>query len=254
MIPPPLALPLLSLLTGLLLVFPPGAVASGTRNFQFFAPPAEGTLPNGPLGRLIRQGELIFIHTGQFAHRYVGNDLTCESCHLDRGIKPYSAPLWGAYGIYPRYRKKNHTVSTLEERIQGCFRFSLNGTPPPLGGRTMKALLAYSFWVSRGGSGGTVSEGTRTSAHVKACRTPKPSSGKTGLRIPMFPLPRTRRAGNTGGQQSGGLSACLGTSFLQQGDRVLQRRKACGFHQDEHASLQGTDLVGPAGVGCGGLY
>lgn len=178
MIPPPLALPLLSLLTGLLLVFPPGAVASGTRNFQFFAPPAEGTLPNGPLGRLIRQGELIFIHTGQFAHRYVGNDLTCESCHLDRGIKPYSAPLWGAYGIYPRYRKKNHTVSTLEERIQGCFRFSLNGTPPPLGGRTMKALLAYSFWVSRGAPVGLYLKGQGLRHMSKPAEPPSRLRGK----------------------------------------------------------------------------
>ena len=68
---------LLILLAAGLLLDPRPTGATGNQNFQFFAPPAEGTLPNGPLGRLIRQGELIFIHTGQYAPRYVGNDLTC---------------------------------------------------------------------------------------------------------------------------------------------------------------------------------
>ena len=169
---------LLILLAAGLLLDPRPTGATGNQNFQFFAPPAEGTLPNGPLGRLIRQGELIFIHTGQYAPRYVGNDLTCESCHLDRGIKPYSAPLWGAYGTYPRYRSKNHQVNTLEERIQGCFRFSLNGTPPPVGSKTMKALIAYSFWVSRGAPVGLYLKGQGIVRMSKPARLPDPLRGK----------------------------------------------------------------------------
>jgi Cytochrome c len=152
--------------------------SSGTQNFQFFAPPAEGSLPDGPLGRLIRKGELIFIHTNLYAKKYVGNDLTCESCHLDRGIKPYSAPLWGAVGTYPRYRAKNHKVNTFEERIQGCFRFSLNGTPPPVDSETMKAIVAYAYWVSRGAPIGLYLKGQGIVRLAKPDKTPSPRRGK----------------------------------------------------------------------------
>lgn len=169
------SLPILALLISLLL---PPAAASAADNFQFFAPPAEGTLPDGPFGRLVRQGELIFTQTGKYAHPYVGNDLTCESCHLDRGIKPYSAPLWGAYGIYPKYRAKNHRVNTLEERIQGCFRFSMNGTAPPVDGKTMKALIAYSFWVSRGAPVGLYLKGQGLLRISRPSRAASPFRGK----------------------------------------------------------------------------
>jgi len=159
-------------------ISPAEALASGNKNFQFFAPPAEGTLPDGPLGRLIRKGELIFIHTNLYAKKYVGNDPTCESCHLDRGIKPYSAPLWGAFGTYPRYREKNHKVNTLEERIQGCFRFSLNGTPPPVDSETMKAIIAYAYWVSRGAPIGLYLKGQGIVRLPKPDRTPSIRRGK----------------------------------------------------------------------------
>ncbi|MHB1287503.1 MAG: c-type cytochrome, partial [Leptospirales bacterium] len=104
--------------------------------------------------------------------------LTCESCHLNRGRKAYSAPLWGAYVLYPRYRKKNHRVNTLEDRIRGCFRFSMNGMPPPSDSETIRALVAYSFWMSRGAPVGEKLAG-RGMIHMTAPkRTPDPFSGK----------------------------------------------------------------------------
>jgi len=42
--------------------------------------------------------------------------------------RSYSA----AFGMYPAYLAKTDRVTTLQERIQQCFRFSLNGFPPPL--------------------------------------------------------------------------------------------------------------------------
>ena len=32
--------------------------------------------------------------------------------------------------MYPAYRKKNDKVNSYAERVQGCFQFSMNGTPP----------------------------------------------------------------------------------------------------------------------------
>ena len=43
--------------------------------------------------------------------------------------------MWGAYPAYPAYRKKNNKVNTYEDRLQGCFLYSMNareGQPPRL--------------------------------------------------------------------------------------------------------------------------
>ncbi|KGA93171.1 Cytochrome c family protein [Leptospirillum ferriphilum] len=145
---------------------------------EIFTPPPDSEIPKGPFGDLVRKGERIFTQTGRFAKHYVGNDLTCESCHLDRGRKPYAAPLWGAYVLYPRFRSKNHMVNKLDERIQGCFRFSMNGTPPPVTSETMKALIAYSFWMSRGAPVGVKLKGQGLLALPKPASTPSILRGK----------------------------------------------------------------------------
>lgn len=143
-----------------------------------FSPPSEESIPNGPFGDLVRKGERIFTNTGKYAKHYVGNDLSCESCHLNRGRKAYSAPLWGAYVMYPRYRAKNHKVNSLPERIQGCFRFSMNGTPPPADSETIKALIAYSFWMSRGAPVGKKLKGSGMIRMPDPVHRPDPVTGK----------------------------------------------------------------------------
>ncbi|CPP07860.1 cytochrome C [Bordetella pertussis] len=52
---------------------------------------------------MVREGEQIFLHTPQRAAKFVGNDLTCASCHLDAGRRADSAPMWAAYVLYPAY-------------------------------------------------------------------------------------------------------------------------------------------------------
>jgi thiosulfate dehydrogenase len=120
-----------------------------------FLPPAASSIPAGPLGDVIRQGRDIFTDTPKFAQPYVGNGLSCSNCHLDAGRKANSAPLWGAYGMYPQYRKKNDHVNTFGERLQGCFRYSMNGKAPPLDSAEMVALETYSWWLAKGAPEGT---------------------------------------------------------------------------------------------------
>jgi thiosulfate dehydrogenase len=115
-----------------------------------FDPPAENTLPEGDFGKQVKLGEQIFLHTGQYAGRYVGNTLTCANCHLDAGRKADAGPLWGAYISYPAYRSKNGHVNTFAERLQGCFNYSMNGKPPPLGDPVLVALESYAYWLSTG--------------------------------------------------------------------------------------------------------
>lgn len=122
----------------------------------YFAPPADDELPKGPFGDAIRRGRDIFLDTPKFAPQYSGNSQSCVNCHLDAGRKPNAAPLWGAYTQYPMYRGKNRKVNTFQDRIKGCFTYSMNaqaspkGGPPPLGDDVYLDLEAYAFWLASG--------------------------------------------------------------------------------------------------------
>jgi len=115
-----------------------------------FEPPPESAIPQGPFGDMVRLGREIFVDTGVAAKEYVGNGLRCSNCHLDAGRLANSAPLWGAYVAYPAYRAKNGHVNTLGERLQGCFKYSMNGKAPPLDSKEMVALETYAFWMAKG--------------------------------------------------------------------------------------------------------
>jgi thiosulfate dehydrogenase len=115
-----------------------------------FTPPSEADMPSGPLGDVIRQGRDIFTDTPEHAKAYVGNNLSCSNCHIDAGRLANSAPLWGAYGMYPQYRKKTGKVNSFGERLQGCFKYSMNGKAPPLDSAEMVALETYAWWLSKG--------------------------------------------------------------------------------------------------------
>ena len=108
------------------------------------------SLPRGAFGEVVRQGERIFEDPSRYAPAYVGNRLRCSNCHLDAGRLAGSAPLWAAFVSYPAYRSKNHHVNTLAERLQGCFRYSMNGKAPPLGDPVLVALESYAYWLARG--------------------------------------------------------------------------------------------------------
>lgn len=115
-----------------------------------FSPPSDDAIPAGSFGEMVRAGERIFTETGAQARAFVGNDLRCASCHLDRGRLAGSAPLWAAYVAYPAFRSKNGHVNTFAERLQGCFRYSMNGKAPPLGDPVLVALESYAAFLARG--------------------------------------------------------------------------------------------------------
>ena len=115
-----------------------------------FQPPPESAVPEGPDGDMIWAGLQVFENTQSHARQYVGNALNCSNCHLDRGRRANSAPMWAAYVTYPRYRSKTRQVNTLEERIQGCFRFSMNGRTPPTDSPEVRALISYFHWLATG--------------------------------------------------------------------------------------------------------
>lgn len=114
-----------------------------------FQPPQESELPDNAYGKLVMQGYALFVDTKRLAPQFVGNGLNCSNCHLDQGRLANSAPLWGAYPMYPAYRKKNDKVNTFAERLQGCFQFSMNGGKPPAAdSHEITALSTYAYWLA----------------------------------------------------------------------------------------------------------
>ena len=141
-----------------------------------FKPPAESTMPDGDYGKVIRLGEQVFMETGQYASRYVGNNLSCANCHLDAGRKADSAPLWASFIHYPAFRSKTGQVDTLASRIQGCFQYSMNGKAPPADDPIITALQTYAFCLAKGAPVGT----------------PVPGSGYPKLKKPAQPADYAR--------------------------------------------------------------
>ena len=126
---------------------------------QYFQPPADTDIPNNAFGELVRRGQDLFMNTKALAPEYVGNEMNCVNCHIDRGRKANSAPLWAAYPMYPAYRKKNNKVNTYVERMQGCFQFSMNGKPPAADSEILTALTTYAYWLSTGAPTGKAQPG-----------------------------------------------------------------------------------------------
>jgi thiosulfate dehydrogenase len=124
--------------------------ASQSASVVKFTPPNFDTVPDTPLGTMIRYGRDVFVNTQRYGQPYVGNKLNCVNCHLDAGRLANAAPLWAAYVSYPAFRAKNEQVDTFERRLEDCFRFSMNGRMPPGDSLVITSLVSYSYWLATG--------------------------------------------------------------------------------------------------------
>lgn len=122
----------------------------------YYVPPSDDDIPDTPFGDAVRRGQTMFMETSTTVSDHVGNTLACVNCHLDGGRRENSAPMWGAYVRYPAFRSKTNAISTLEDRIMGCFTYSMNaqaspsGEPPAAGSDVYRDLMTYFYWLSDG--------------------------------------------------------------------------------------------------------
>jgi thiosulfate dehydrogenase len=154
-----------------LLAISPSAPAPGDENTgaavtaASFAPPAMAEIPAGPEGEAIKRGMAIFDDPRTHAAQFVGNAMACKNCHLDSGRRANSSPMWAAWVSYPQYRKKNNSINTMEDRIEQCFRYSMNapnspsGAPPPRNSNLYRDLESYFRWLATGAPTGTKMKG-----------------------------------------------------------------------------------------------
>lgn len=102
------------------------------------------------LRKVILKGRDMFMNTQKYRGEYVFNDMNCKSCHMGEGRLPWAAPVWPAVTTLPDFRGKNKHVNSLQERIAGCFAYSMNGKPPAYGSDDMLALVAYHTYMAKG--------------------------------------------------------------------------------------------------------
>lgn len=149
------------------------------------APPDIATAGDDPFGKLVKYGYALFADTPNEIgptvsdpdRRLAGNNLACQSCHLQAGTQPYAMPLIGISGQFPQYRAREGAVDTLEDRINGCMERSLNGRALPLESHEMKALSAFMKWLSTGVPDGATLVGAGTLRIKEPGRAADPDRG-----------------------------------------------------------------------------
>lgn len=111
---------------------------------------AQASIPSGREGDLIRYGRLLVTDTPKFASQYIRAGMSCSACHINGGTKPHGGSLLGVYAKFPQWNKRAKRFITLEDRLQECFLYSMNGHPPPPYSREVIAMTAYIAFLSRG--------------------------------------------------------------------------------------------------------
>src|SRR5699024_9783059 len=112
-------------------------------------PKIEDLDPEDPKTETIKYGEELFNETNTVASDYVGNELSCQSCHADGGYSQ-SSTMVGVTADYPQYRPREGVTFTMEDRINGCMVRSMNGKMFPSDSKEMRGMVAYLTFLSEG--------------------------------------------------------------------------------------------------------
>lgn len=100
----------------------------------------------------VMKGYRLFMDTPHYASEYVGDLISCNSCHFNGGDtlggRNNGISLVGVAAVYPQYSSRIKKVIDLPQRINNCFERSMNGLPLPKDSDEMKALVAYLNWIS----------------------------------------------------------------------------------------------------------
>jgi thiosulfate dehydrogenase len=117
-----------------------------TDSSSFQTPRLADMLTRSNAVQLVR-GMRLHLETRDLLPGHVGNQLNCTSCHLNAGTVADGSPFVGVSAFFPSYGARAGRIINLEERINGCFKRSMNGKPVPADSADMKAMVAYFDWM-----------------------------------------------------------------------------------------------------------
>ncbi len=118
-----------------------------TTDSSAFETPRLAALLAAPNADQVVRGMRLHLQTKALLPDNVGNALNCSSCHLNAGTVADGSPFVGVSAFFPSYAPRAGKVVTLEERINGCLRRSMNGKPLPAQSADMQAMVAYFDWM-----------------------------------------------------------------------------------------------------------
>lgn len=137
-----------------------------------FEVPSMDKVPDGPLGESIKYGEKLMNETDTALDDYVGNGLSCASCHANGGTVQTASPFVGIAANYPDYRPREAQVFTLADRVNGCMVRSMNGKELAYDSKEMQSMVAYIDYLS---TGYTIGEDLPWTAGKSAKQFPEPN-------------------------------------------------------------------------------
>lgn len=122
-------------------------------------------------------GMRLMTETKALLPAHVGNELNCGSCHLNGGTVAKGSPFVGVAAFFPSEAPRAGRVIDLEERINGCFKRSMNGKPLPKTSAEMKAMVAYMDWMKGSAKAGDTVPG-RGTGKIDRTLVPNPDNGR----------------------------------------------------------------------------
>lgn len=120
---------------------------------KFVTPRMADMLSQSNAGQLVR-GMRLHLETRTLAPQNVGDSLNCTTCHLNAGTVAEGSPFVGVSAFFPSYGPRAGRVINLAERINGCFKRSMNGKPIKPDLPDMQAMIAYFDWMKNGAKAG----------------------------------------------------------------------------------------------------
>lgn len=114
-----------------------------------FETPRLAEMLQAPNADQVVRGMRLHLQTRELLPDNVGNALNCTSCHLNAGTVADGSPFVGVSAFFPGFAPRAGREITLADRINGCFRRSMNGQPLPPQSADMQAMIAYFDWMKR---------------------------------------------------------------------------------------------------------
>ena len=112
-----------------------------------FVVPRYAAMLNSPNAAQLIYGMQLMQDTKRLLPNNVGDQLTCNSCHLNGGTVAKASPYVGVAALFPSYNPRAGKVIDMADRINGCFLRSMAGTPLAKDSKPMLAMLAYMDWM-----------------------------------------------------------------------------------------------------------
>ncbi len=138
---------------------PARPIGAATTDAVPFRVPAESEIKDSVTLASIRRGRALIHNTRDSLPQNVGAALNCANCHFADGTVANAMPLVGAYSRFPQFRARSGHVDLLEDRINDCFKRSLNGKGLDPASRDMRDMVTYMAFLSRGFPPGKEMEG-----------------------------------------------------------------------------------------------